>query len=151
MPSVVKHFHRTITRSKPPCILVPLNAHFFFTVSILHLCPKASGDKCLSTKSHSINAAAPLQPENLIILVGSASLARLCILMDGKWKTIPHLRTKRVQSPGCLEVVGHNSLRKLLSSGSWQNPAVFFTQKPLVPSQRQSFVNLHCIQMPLWL
>lgn len=105
-----------------------------------------------SPQSHTpLMQSVVLQPQNLIILVGSASLAVLCILMDGKWKTIPHLRTKHAQSTCCFEVIGHNSLCKLLSSGSWQNPAVFFTQKLLVPSQRQSFINLHCIQMPLWL
>lgn len=105
-----------------------------------------------SPQSHTpLMQSVVLQPQNLIILVGSASLAVLCILMDGKWKTIPHLRTKHAQSTRCSEVIGHNSLCKLLSSGSWQNPAVFFTQKLPVPSQRQSFINLHCIQMPLWL
>lgn len=105
-----------------------------------------------SPQSHTpLMQSVVLQPQNLIILVGSASLAVLCILMDGKWKTIPHLRTKHAQSTRCFEVIGHNSLCKLLSSGSWQNPAVFFTQKPLVPLKRQSFINPDCIQMPLWL
>lgn len=105
-----------------------------------------------SPQSHTpLMQSVVLQPQNLIILVGSASLAVLCILMDGKWKTIPHLRTKHAQSTRSFEVIEHNSLCKLLSSGSWQNPAVFFTQKPPVPSRRQSFINLRCIQMPLWL
>lgn len=62
--------------------------------------------------------------------------------MDGKWKTIPHLRTKHAKSTCCFEVVGHNSLCKLLSSGSWQNPAVFFTKSLWFPCRDR--VSLTC-------
>lgn len=131
----MEHFNRAITtksRSKPQCIYVPLNTVSFW----FPFCAYVQRHQITnaSAQSHTpLMQSAVLQLQNLIILVGSASLAVLCILMDGKWKTIPHLRTKHAQTTGCFEVMRHNSLCKLLSSGSWQNPAVFFTQKPLVP------------------
>lgn len=151
----MEHFNGAITvkcRSNPRRIHVPLStvSFFFFFRFPFRAYVQRHQETNASPQSHTpLMQATVLQPQNLIILVGSASLAVLCILMDGKWKTIPHLRTKHAQSTCCSEVIGHNLLCKLLSSGSWQNPAAFFTQKPLVPVQRQSFINLHCIQMPL--
>lgn len=147
----MEHFDRVMTaecRSNPHCIHVPPSTDSSPFPFCAHV--QRHQETNASPQSHTplMQSVVP-ELQNLIILVGSASLVVLCILMDGKWKTIPHLRTKHAQSTCCFEVIGHNSLCKLLSSGSWQNPAVFFTQKPLVPVRRQTFINLHCIQMPL--
>lgn len=122
----MEHFNKALTakyRSKPHCIHVPLNTVSFRFPFCAYV--QRHQETNASPQSHTplMQSVVP-ELQNLIILVGLASLTVLCILMGGKWKTIPHLRTKHAKSTCSFEVIGHNSLCKLLSSGSWQNPAV---------------------------
>lgn len=125
--------------------------HCFFSIFILCLCPEASRDKCLTTKLYSINEVSSAVASESYYLSWFHLIS--CSMHINGWKMERYSQLKNKNMPkvatGCFEVIGHYSLCKLLSSSSWQNPAVFFTQKPLVPAQRQTFINLHCIQIPL--